>query len=301
MKISKFILLILLALSIPLSACAPVNTNEGAENILIVTASILPQKYFLERIGRDHVQVNVMVGTGANPATYEPKPDQLVALSESVAYFSIGVPFEKAWLDKIKAANTEMLIVDTTAGIVRVPINAHYKFELGGKPESNTEGRDPHIWLSPTLVKNQAKTIYNTLVELDPSNETDYKTNLNGFIADINQLEMYIKETLKGIKSRKFMTFHPAWGYFGDDFELEMIPIEIGGTEPSARELAQFIDAAKKDNIRIIFAQPEFSTKSANYIASEIGGRVILISPLAEDWLENLRLVSQTLAPSLTH
>jgi len=281
-----------------LAGCGPSATPEPA-GPLNVTVSILPQKYFVERIGGEYVSVNVMVEPGASPATYEPKPEQLTALSKAAAYFSIGVPFEKAWLDKIAAASDEMLMVDTAAGIERVPINAHYKVELGGRPESDAEGRDPHIWLSPELVKVQARNIYEALAQLDPNNKAEYKANLDSFIADIDDLMANIEETLAGVPNRKFMVFHPAWGYFGDDFELEMIPIEVGGQEPSAAELADLVTAAQSENIEVIFAQPEFSTRDAETIANEIGGEVLLISPLAPDWLDNLRRVADTFAQVL--
>ena len=274
--------------------------TSGPTGPLNVTVSILPQKYFVERIGGKYVTVNVMVEPGASPATYEPKPEQLTALSEAAAYFSIGVPFESAWLDRIAAVNSDMLMIDTTEGINRVPIDAHYKVELGGRPESDAEGRDPHIWLSPTLVKTQAQTIYKALVGLDPAHEAAYKANLDSFIEDIDRLIAEIEDTLEGVARRKFMVFHPAWGYFGDDFELEMVPIEVGGQEPSPAELAHLITTAQEEAVRVIFAQPEFSTKDAETIAKEIGGRVLLISPLAPDWLDNLRRVADTFAEALS-
>jgi zinc transport system substrate-binding protein len=290
-----------------LAGCGPSAATEPTRGEasrtagpLNVTVSILPQKYFVERIGGEHVVVNVMVEPGASPATYEPKPEQLTALSEAAAYFSIGVPFEKAWLDKIASANEKIMMVDTAAGIERVPIDAHYKVGLGGRPESEAEGRDPHIWLSPELVKIQAQNIYDALVELDPANEAEYKANLGSFLADIDELTADIEKTLEGVKSRKFMVFHPAWGYFGDDFELEMIPIEVGGQEPSAAELAGLITTAKEEGVQVIFAQPEFSTRDAETIAKEIGGEVLLISPLAPNWLDNLRRVTDTFAEVLS-
>lgn len=289
-----------LLLSAPLLAgCGQRATPEPAGR-LNVTVSIVPQKYFVERIGGDQVDVNIMVLPGNNPATYEPKPEQLAALSEAAAYFSIGVPFESAWLDKIASANDEMLIVDTAEGIDRVPISAHYKVELRGRPDSDAKGRDPHIWLSPGLVKTQSQNIYKALAQLDPANEAEYKANLDSFIADIDKLTVDIKDALEGVTDRKFMVFHPAWGYFGDDFELEMIPIEVDGQEPSAAELADFVTTAQGEGIKVIFAQPEFSTENAKTTASEIGGEVLLISPLAPDWLNNLRRVAETFSEVLS-
>jgi zinc transport system substrate-binding protein len=270
-------------------AQAPAATPDG---MLQVMVSIVPQVYFVERVGGETVSATAMVGPGANPATYEPKPEQLKALSRSIAYFSIGVPFEGAWLDKIAATNPQMVMVDTIAGIDRLPIDAHED----DAHEHATGAPDPHVWLSPRLVKVQAQTIYEALVDLAPEHADTFQANLDAFLTDIDALEGEIQETLSGVRGRKFMVFHPSWGYFARDFGLEQIAIEIGGQEPSAQELAQLIAEAKAEGIRVVLAQPEFSTANAETIAKEIGGEVLLISPLATDWLGNMRRVVQTFA-----
>ncbi len=288
-------LIMLLGVAITLTACGqsepsaagqdnPPATGTGVER-LNVTVSILPQKYFVERVGGEHVQVNVMVQPGESPATYEPKPEQLQALSQAVAYIRIGVPFENAWMDRIAATNPDMRIVDTTEGIQR-----------RGTPERP----DPHIWLSPRLVKIQAETIAQALAELDPDRAAEYQANLQAFISDIDVLDDEIQATLAQLTSRKFIVFHPAWGYFADDYDLEMIPIEVGGQEPGAAELADLIKRAQTEDIHVVFAQPEFSTRSAETIAKEIDGEVLLISPLSPDWLANIRQVAQIFASVLT-
>ncbi|MGQ9481985.1 metal ABC transporter solute-binding protein, Zn/Mn family [Chloroflexus sp.] len=263
---------------------APATAAVATDEPMQVMVSILPQKYFVERVGGDRVKVDVMVGPGASPATYEPKPEQLTALSQAKAYFSIGVPFEQAWLERIQSANPAMLLVDTTAGIERMPMGA------GGR------NRDPHIWLSPTLVKIQAQTIAEALARIDPEHATAYQSRLDGFIADIDALDASIRKTLEGVSQRKFMVFHPSWGYFARDYGLEQIPIEIGGQEPSAAELAALIERARAEQIKVIFAQPQFSTRAAETIASQIGGEVLLINPLNPDWLGNLQTVAETFA-----
>jgi len=281
-----------------LAGCGQRTTPEptGALNVMV---SILPQKYFVERIGGEYVSVNVMVQPGASPATYEPKPEQLAALSEAGAYVSIGVPFEQAWLDRIAAANPDMLIVDTTRGIERMPVAAHHHHGEEHH-EGEPENPDPHIWLSPRLVKTQAQTIYEALVQLDPEHKGVYQANLEDFLADIDTLDADIRATLAGVKNRKFMVFHPSWGYFARDYDLEMIPVEVGGQEPSAAELAELIAEAREKGIQVIFAQPQFSTRAAETIAQEIGGEVLLLDPLAEDWLDNMRQVADTFAEVLS-
>jgi len=280
-----------------ISACVPGPALVEEPEEMTVMVSIVPQKYFVERVGGDLVEVMVMVEPGSSPATYEPKPEQLQALSGAAAYFSIGVPFEGAWLGKIAEANPDMLMVDTIADIERRPINAPHDHDEDEDDHEHNEGApDPHVWVSPELVKLQSQVIHDALVELDPAHKDDYKANLDAFIADIDQLEADIKATLSGLESNKFMVFHPAWGYFAHDFGLVQIPVEAGGLEPSAQEMAHLIEEAQEEGIKIVFAQPEFSTSSAETIASEIGGEVLLISPLAPDWLANLQQVAQTFA-----
>ncbi len=273
------------------TACQPDATPVPSGEGLHVTVSILPQRYFVERIGGEYVQVNVMVLPGESPATYEPKPEQLQALSASVAYFSIGVPFEDVWMSKIAAANPDMHIVDTAQGIERLPL-------VEGDAQ-DTAHPDPHIWLSPRLVKIQAQTIYQALAELDAPHQAEYRANLNAFLADIDALDADIRATLADSESRSFMVFHPTWGYFARDYDLTQMPIEAGGQEPSAAELSKLISQAHAAHIRVVLAQPEFSTRTAETIAREIDGQVLLVSPLAPDWLDNMYRVAQTFAEAL--
>ena len=280
------------------------NLGDDAQRVNFITVSILPQKYFVERIGGDHVIVNVMVGPGDSPHDYEPSPEQMKNLSQSFIYFSIGVEFEESWLEKFKSANPDMVVVDMSEGVERVSLDRHEhgsdEHEENGEPDEHEEGHlDPHIWTSPHMVKHMADNIFDTLVSLDPSNEGVYQANLDSFISDIDALDEEIINTLSGVENRKFIVFHPSWGYFARDYDLEQVPIEVGGSEPSAQELAALIKFAQGEDIHIIFAQPEFNTKSAETIAAEVDGDVLLISPLAPDWLENIKTVAETLAAVL--
>jgi zinc transport system substrate-binding protein len=285
MKNRLFIIPLVCMLALSIMAATPLSNSASETNPLEVTVSILPQKYFVERIGGDKVKVNVMVLPGESPATYEPSPEQMTALSKSVAYVSIGVPFEKAWLEKMLAANKNMILVDTTKGIERTA--------------TADGGFDPHIWLSPRLVKTQSETIYQALAKIDPSNADTYKKNYEAFVKDIDDLDSDIKTTIEKTSTKKFIVFHPAWGYFARDYGLEMIAVEVGGQEPSAKELASLIKKAKDEKIKVVFTQPEFDQKAAETIAKEIDGEVIKIGPLNPDWLKNLETVAETFANAL--
>lgn len=276
---------------------SPLSTSEPEADKLQIVVSILPQKYFVERLGDRHVTVTAMVPPGAEPHTFEPKPEQLKALSRASAYLRIRIEFEEAWMNKFAAANPKMRSVDTTQGIQRIPIASEFREQAETGHESET--LDPHIWLSPKLVKIQAKTIYDTLVGLDAQHQTEYQANLQQFLADLDQLDADIQQALKGVTNRRFIVFHPGWGYFARDYQLEQVAIEVGGQEPSAAELAQLISQAKRENIKVVFAEPQFSQQAAETIAKEIGGKVLLIDPLAQDWMKNMREVSSTLAKAM--
>lgn len=289
-------ILTLLACAVLLAGCGQGQpTPTPGEPVLNITVAILPQKYFVEQVGGDHVQVDVLVQPGSEAETYEPKPEQLRALSRAVAYVRMGLPFEDTWMPRIRAANPNMRVVDLTTGIERIALPGQ-----PGTAGAEAEGSpDPHIWLSPPLVKIQAQTIHDALVELDAENAADYGANLAAFEAAIDALDADIRNTLQGLSGRTFMTFHPAWGYFAETYDLQMISVEVGGQEPSAAELTALIAEARELGIRVIFAEPQFSTRAAETIAEEIDGEVILVDDLAEDWADNLREVANEFASAL--
>jgi zinc transport system substrate-binding protein len=280
-----------------------------------VFVSIAPQKYFVQKIGKQWVSVQVMVQPGANPATYEPKPRQMVDLSKTQVYFAIGVPFEDIWLDRIAAANPAMKVVRTDRDIARMAMVAHHHHD--GKEKDHTadahhvqssrhpekkrshHGLDPHIWLSPPLVKIQVRTILTTLQATDPLHRDAYEANYRRFIAEIDSLDVRLRQIFEGRRGLRFLVFHPAWGYFARAYGIEQVPIEIEGKTPKPAQLKALIDHAREAGIKVIFVQPQFSTKSAQLVAREIGGQVAFADPLAENWAADLEAVARSFEAAL--
>lgn len=264
-----------------------------------VFVSIVPQAYFLERIGADHVDVEVMVGPGQSPATYEPRPRQMAALGRTNLYFRIGVPFETAWINRIVNANPHMRVIDTRRGITLLPMTRN---NPPGPADHAGKGRgmdDPHIWLSPRLVKIQAQTVCDALIQQDPVHEEDYRKNLKVFFRDLDTLDATISGLLHDLRHRTFLVFHPSWGYFARDYGLSQIAIETEGKAPSAKTLARIIASAKQKDIRVIFVQKQFSKRSARAVARAVGARVIEVDPLARNYFENMKYLAETLAETL--
>ncbi|HHB77012.1 MAG TPA: ABC transporter substrate-binding protein [Desulfobulbus sp.] len=263
---------------------------SGKEGINIqpisVFVSIQPQAYFVKRIGGDHVRVEILVRPGASPATYAPTPKQMARLAAARVFFRIGVPFEHSLLVKIRRTMPGLLIVDTSAGLKHRQIT--------GKNEL-----DPHTWMDPMLVKQQGRVILQTLEKIDPRNQDEYEKNYTKFAADLDALDARIRKELKKSIGKTIFVYHPAYGYFCRAYGLHQKAVEAGGREPSSKQLVHLIEQAKKEGVRVIFVQPQFSKKKAQVIAGAIGGTVMVFDPLAYDYINNLDQVAKRLAKAL--
>lgn len=273
--------------------------GQGGE-ALSAFVTIPPQAKFVERVAGQHVEVDVLVEPGHSPHTYEPTPSQMVRLAEADVYFLIGVPFEQILQNKIQSANPDMQMVDTGAGIELRRMKAHVHETEHAEHRSEDEGQmDPHVWLDPANVKMMGRNICEALVEMDPEHEEEYRSNLESFLADLDELDRDIRGITEELQTREFMVFHPAFGYFSDAYGLEQIPIEIEGKEPSARALQTLIETARDEGIKVIFVQKQFSARSAEVVAGEIGGEVVQVDPLARDYFTGMREMAQAFARAM--
>lgn len=297
LKISKFFSSFIL--------CAVLNLpgNVFAEPIRVFV-SILPQKYFVERIGGPWVVAEALVGQGQNPATYNPNPKQMVRLAKAPAFFRIGVPFESVWSTRIISANKDMIVVDTHKGVTLIDMEnmfEHGDVEEAASGHSHTEynRKDPHIWTDPKIVKVVAKNIKEALIELIPHRKKIFESNYEKFVEDLNNLDLQIKETLKPVQKRKFLVFHPSWGYFAKAYGLSQFAVEVEGKEPGSRSLGKIMQLGKEWGVKVVFVQKQFSETAAKKIADALGARVEVVDPVAENYLENLLAVAKIFSKAL--
>ena len=143
-------------------------------------------------------------------------------------------------------------------------------------------GQDPHIWLNPVYAQLQAKNIANALSNSDPVNKNYYQANAEIYIKELDLLDSKIRVELSGCKT-DFITFHDAFSYFAEEYGLTQHTI-VASTDPhgdvTPKTLEKIISTAKKLNIKVIFAEESTSTKTSQVIADEIGGKVLVLSPL---------------------
>ncbi|MDP2797389.1 MAG: zinc ABC transporter substrate-binding protein [Methanoregula sp.] len=274
---------------------AVVPADNGTTS-LTVAVTILPQKQFVERIAGEHARIIVLVPPGADPHTHEPTPKQLVDISQASVYVKVGsgIEFERAWMDKLSGVNPRMTVVDSSTGILL--ITGHHD-DADAAPDAHDEsgeqsGADPHIWLSPKNAKIMVENTYQGLARADPVHKAEYRVNTDAYLKELDKLDADISHEISRKQIHTIMVYHPAWSYFARDYGLLQIPIETDGKDPTPMGIENLIRQAKEGNITVVFASPEYSTKSADVIAKEIGGSVALVSPLEEDYLGNIRNVS---------
>ncbi|HOJ82501.1 MAG TPA: zinc ABC transporter substrate-binding protein [Acetomicrobium flavidum] len=251
---------------------------EGQPQLVAFT-SVPPIAYCIERIGEGRVQVYSMISPSDDPHTFEPKPKQMASLSKAGIYFSTDFPFERVILPKIKSSNPNLAVVDVGYGL----------------PGYGNE-QDPHIWTSPLAMLKIADNVYRGIISADPKGAEAYRKNFQDFLGDIVALDIKIWDTLKDVRGKKFVVFHPSWGRFAKDYGLTQVPIEVEGKEPKGADLARLIEAAKAEGVKAIFVSPQHSKKGAKAVADAIGARLIEIDPLSKDWANNLLSVANTFA-----
>ena len=273
------------------------GATTNAQETLSVFVSILPQAYFAERIGGERVRVEVLVKPGQDPHTFELTPQQIARLAKADAFLRIGVEFENTLMPRIESTMKDLLVVDCREGIRLRRMGSHAHDE--DEREGGQEGSDPHIWLSVRNAIRMAATIHQSFLRLDPAGKELYDRGYGQLIEELQSLDRRISGILAAVKGKPFFVFHPSFGYFADDYGLEQIAVETGGSEPSARQLARLIDQARSSSVRVIFVQPQFSRKSAETVAAEIGGAVIPIDPLARDYIRNLEQMAQAVEEGL--
>lgn len=258
------------------SAC--ITTQPVADERTNVVVSILPQEDFVRNIGGDRVMVTVMIPPGESPASYEPSPQQLKNLADAQLYIRVGlIPFEQANMASLVSLNPGMKVVDCSEGI-------------------QIEGNDPHTWLSPRLAKIHSECICQALAQADPLNRDSYFQNLQEYQEELELLDARLNKTLSKVENRKLLVFHPAWGYFASDYGFEQISIEVEGKEPTAKEITNIIDTAKRENIRVIFVQKQFNPKSAQAIADQINASIVFIDPLPSEYIRNMESIADAIS-----
>lgn len=260
----------------------------------LVTVSILPQKYIVDQIAGDQLQVNVLVPPGTSYHNYEVLPSQMKDLSKSKVWLQIGLlTFEEVWKEKLADINKDLLLVNCSEDFSPLAGDDHHH---EGHDHEHAEAYDPHVWMAPAEVKILAQNTLKALKSSFPEKISLFEKNYSRFILKIDSLSAQIGQKLAPLTNRNILIFHPALGYYARQFSLVQTPLELDGKDPSPKHMKDIVDLARAQNIKVIFIQKEFDSAFAKQMAQEISGEVLVIDPLDYNWEEQILEITGKIA-----
>lgn len=253
---------------------------------LTIAVSIVPEIKLVQEVAGGRAQILCVIPEGGSPASYAPSPKALMQIRQASLYFTIGVASEA--LNIVGQLPESIKIVPLHEAAAKV----YPDLMLG-------EGRDPHIWLSPKRAIVMVQKIAEEISALDPENKAEYAKNALDYIEKLQGIDKEIQQIFAHSSQKTFMTFHPAFAYFADEYGLTMYTLEKYGKEASAKYLQECIDIAKKNDVRAIFYQKEIASRQVEAFAREIGGKAVMLNPLAKNYDENLLIMAKTMQENM--
>ena len=278
-------------LAICLAGCGSIESDAPSDGRLSVFVGVPPMAYLVEQIGAHHVKVDVLVRPGQGPHTFEPTPQQILALGRAKIFFTVDLPMETVLLHKVREGNRRLQVVDVTRGIDKREADAlccEHPGHDGHHGATEPDKSDPHVWLSPRLLAIEAETIAEALCQADPAHQRDYQRNLAALLDRLDAADRRVREMLAPYRGRSFYVFHPGFGYFADAYGLEQNAVEAGGRAPKPKQLRALIQKARADGVTTVFVQPQFDPRSARVVAEALGGQVVSIDGLGKDVVANI-------------
>lgn len=273
--------IITITITIPLISFAVFSSDSNQfkktnESKLQIMSSFYPLHEFSQNIGQEKVDVKLLVPVGVESHDWEPTIKDVQQMQKSDLIIINGIGFE-SWVDKLNEINYQGVVVDTSDGIIK-----NMDDESSAPEEHADESKDPHIWLNPVFAKIQVQNIANAFSNSDPDNRQYFQENAANYINELDLLDSKIRNELSGC-NHDFIAFHDAFSYFADEYDLTqhtIIPSSVSHAEPTAKTLENVINKAKQLNLKVIFTEETVDPKTSQVIANEIGGKILVLSPL---------------------
>ncbi|MBK1992225.1 zinc ABC transporter substrate-binding protein [Campylobacter sp. 2018MI35] len=267
----------------------------------LISVSIAPQAFFVKKIAANTLNINIILPPNSNEHNFEFKPSTMKDLEKSDIYFTIGLEFEKVFIDKFKQNFPKLQAVNMQKNITLLETDDEHEHlhDHSHEHEHSHEHFDPHTWLDPILVQTMALNIYDALSQKYPQNKNLYKQNLDQFLKELNSLNLQIASKLEKLKNKEFVVYHPSWTYFAKRYNLIQIPVEILGKEPKSKDLQNLITLIKNKNIKVIFVQSGFPENAAKTLAKECDAQIYKIDHLSYDWENELLKTADAFSKNL--
>ncbi len=283
--IRKTLLMIFAAAGLVVGSCTHSTATDDARPV--VTVSIEPQRWLLERIVGDRMEVNTLMSRGGNPESYEPTFADLAKLESGNLYIAVGrLPFEKAIVAKVKANRPDLTVVDSSESV-----------ELITDDHGHDHGVDPHVWSSAANAKVIAANMLDAVKNADPAGADFYERNYSGLLASIDSVDALCRDILSDAADETFIVWHPSLSYFARDYGLHQLSVGTEGKEHSVNDTRDIVSHIKEHGAKVFLVQKDFDTSKADVIAkSGDDMRVETINPLNYEWDRELVATARAIA-----
>ena len=288
----RWIILAVIALmfAAAVAATSGVTFFSGPHAKPTVVVSVPPQQTFVWEVAGDLVNVVTMLPPGANHETYSPPPQDMEKFSQAKLYLAIGLPTERTGImPKATELNRSLKVVDIQNEVAKTYVPRYFA----------PDDQDPHIWLSPKRAALMVRLTARELGGMDPANKNLYLANAENYVSRIEAADREVRGMFQSLPNRTFIVYHPAFGYFADDYGLTMVALEEEGKEADPGRMRGIIDMAREKGVKTIFFQEDIDGRQSKTFAEELGGRAEKISPMAANYIDNLRLMARIIASGL--
>lgn len=254
-----------------LSACS-MSTTPKQDKLKVVT-TFYPVYYLTKQVVKDNAEVSILINNNIEPHDYEPSAKDVANVSDA-NIFVYSNRYMETWVEKLKTSlNSSVKFVESGSQTNFIAGQEHEHHEE--EHEEDYHEVDPHIWLDPSLAKQQVKVIVDALKEVDKANAKTYEKNGNELIEKLDKVEQSYKEAFSNATNKVFAVQHAAFGYIANNYQLEQLAIStLFETEPSAKEIANVVEEMKEHHINTIYVDKNSSQNAANTVAKEIGATV---------------------------
>lgn len=271
-------------ITLGVTACGTQSSKESSDDVngkIKISVTFNAMKEFAEAVGKDKVEVTTIIPDGTEPHDFEPKAQDLTALSSADIFVYNGLGMETWVEDAIGASqNDKLIVVEASKGADTIINTDVQQIEEHGQ-------YDPHLWLSIKGAEVEAGNIKDALVKADSVNTEYYEKNYEEFVAQLEAIYNEFVPKFKSCEKNSFVTGHAAYGYLCRDFGLEQNSVEdvFAEGEPTAKQLTELVQYCKDNGVKTIFDEEMASPEVSQTLADEVGAEVETIYTIesAED------------------
>jgi ABC-type Zn uptake system ZnuABC Zn-binding protein ZnuA len=252
---------IALLASVLLTACQEEEAKEGETPRVKVAASLAIFADFVRQVGGDRLDVSTVIPAGADPHTYEPPPGRVARLTEADLVIVNGLGLEAALQDVIEENTPSSTpIIELSQGL---------------SVTNDDQSANPHLWLDVQNAMAYVERIRDALVEIDPASAESYRANADSYLSELRALDEEVAAAIDSIPSdrRKLVTFHDAFPYLAQRYGLEVVGVVVAspGKEPSAKDVADLVEAIAAEDVPAVFKEPQFNASILELAADDAG------------------------------